>query len=837
MMLDLGPFSDDKFDAKKWINSAAQSRHSQDTVDAHLVDLEMKLQMMSEEIAASLEEQSAAALLRVPRATRDVVRLKDDAVSLRSSVASILQKLKKAEGSSAESIATLAKVHIVKERMQDAYKTLQEAAGLAQLSSTIEDVFASGDLPQAAETLAKMRACLKAVGEVAEFANVKKQLEVLEDRLDAMVQPRLTDAISNRKVNVAQDLRGILNLIGRSESLKQHYTKVHLKPIKQLWEGFDSRNRTTQIAGDKHGMERILSTHDLQSSGPKMSFLTWLPSFYDELLLYLEQEWKWCMMAFPDEYKTLVPRLLVEAMGNLKDSFVSRINLATGEAVDETSSLAKGILEILSGDMPKGIKIQTKHVRALIELHGMTSTFARNIQHLFSDSDKILLDALKAVYLPYDKFKQSYGQMERAILSSEIEKIDLRGAVTRGVGAQGIELSETVRRMEESVPQVIILLEEAVERCISFTGGSEVDELINALDDVMLQYISNLQEILKTLRAVCGVDGDGPGSRRESGVDRKEGAHSTRKVDLLSNEEEWSMVQGALQILTVADCLTSRSSVFEASLRATLARLSTSLSVAVFGSSIDQNPSHLASEDGTTDSLSVGRAALDVAAVRLVGLPDKARQLFNLLTQSKDPRFHALPHASQRVTAFADTVNELVYDVLISTVRVRLRDVSRLPIWSSVEEPSAFPLPSFSAYPQTYITSIGEYLLTLPQQLEPLAEGISNSDSNADEAQFFATEWMFKVAEGATALYMEQLRGIQYITDRGAQQLSVDIEYLTSVLSALSMPIPPVLATFHTCFSTPKDQLKELLKSPSTNGLDPPTANLVCKMRRINFEQ
>ena len=115
--------------------------------------------------------------------------------------------------------------------------------------------------------------------------------------------------------------------------------------------------------------------------------------------------------------------------------------------------------------------------------------------------------------------------------------------------------------------------------------------------------------------------------------------------------------------------------------------------------------------------------------------------------QSKDPRFHALPLASQRVATFADTVNELVYDVLISKVRQRFSDVSRLPIWSAVEEPSAFPLPSFSAYPQAYVTSVAEYLLTLPQQLEPLAEGISSSDPNTDEAQFFATEWMFKVTQ------------------------------------------------------------------------------------------
>lgn len=98
-MIDLSAFSEEKFDAKKWINTACQNRHPQETLEKQLVDLEMKLQMMSEEIAASLEEQSAAALLRVPRATRDVIRLRDDAVSLRHSVSSILLKLKKVPSS------------------------------------------------------------------------------------------------------------------------------------------------------------------------------------------------------------------------------------------------------------------------------------------------------------------------------------------------------------------------------------------------------------------------------------------------------------------------------------------------------------------------------------------------------------------------------------------------------------------------------------------------------------------------------------------------------------------------------------------------------------------
>lgn len=221
------------------------------------------------------------------------------------------------------------------------------------------------------------------------------------------------------------------------------------------------------------------------------------------------------------------------------------------------------------------------------------------------------------------------------MLSAGIAGLDLRGVSTRIIGVQGVELSETVRRMEESIPQVILLLEAATERCISFTGGSEADELILALDDVTLQYISILQGNLKSLRAVCGVDlaVDTVGAKKETGLDRKEAASQARKVDFMSNEEEWSFVQGALQILTVADCLTSRTSVFEASLRSTLARLSTNLSSSVYGSSLDQNHSHSADNDGTEEFSAAGKASLDVAALRLVDAPEKARKLFNLLEQ------------------------------------------------------------------------------------------------------------------------------------------------------------------------------------------------------------
>lgn len=54
------------------------------------------------------------------------------------------------------------------------------------------------------------------------------------------------------------------------------------------------------------------------------------------------------MVAFPDDYKNLVPKLLIETMAAVGSSFVSRINLATGTVVPETKALAKGCILYLS---------------------------------------------------------------------------------------------------------------------------------------------------------------------------------------------------------------------------------------------------------------------------------------------------------------------------------------------------------------------------------------------------------------------------------------------------------------------------------------------------------
>lgn len=96
-----------------------------------------------------------------------------------------------------------------------------------------------------------------------------------------------------------QDLRGILMRIGKFKSLEVQYTKIHVKPLKKLWEDFDLKQRATRVEIEKHGGESISS----------LLFSSWLPSFYDETLLYLEQEWKWYVHAIPCSFSELTKYL------------------------------------------------------------------------------------------------------------------------------------------------------------------------------------------------------------------------------------------------------------------------------------------------------------------------------------------------------------------------------------------------------------------------------------------------------------------------------------------------------------------------------------------------
>lgn len=147
---------------------------------------------------------------------------------------------------------------------------------------------------------------------------------------------------------------------------------------------------------------------------------------------------------------------------------------------------------------------------------------------------------------------------------------------------------------------------------------------------------------------------------------------------------------------------------------------------------------------------------------------------------------------------------------------------------------------SFSFTPHEYITEIGQFLLTLPQNLEPLLLNpakplklaLEMSDPSYKENIPSADVLLSLVADETCALYQEKVMQVSVIGDGGSKQLATDIEYLGSVLEELGLTI-----------SSQLKQIAQLLKIKGENylsvssGIDARLVARIRQMRNINVTE
>ncbi|XP_065089136.1 conserved oligomeric Golgi complex subunit 7 [Ochlerotatus camptorhynchus] len=125
-----------------------------------------------------------------------------------------------------------------------------------------------------------------------------------------------------------------------------------------------------------------------------------------------------------------------------------------------------------------------------------------------------------------------------------------------------------------------------------------------------------------------------------------------------------------------------------------------------------------------------------------------------------------------------------------------------------------YNLPDYSYAPQEYITQIGQYLLTLPQHLEPLL--LSPSPALKCIMQFCEEKYksekacadvlLFLIVEETTAMYQEKIDEILCLSASGAKQLATDIEYFGNVLEEMSLTLSSNLQQIITLLRAPLDQ-------------------------------
>lgn len=172
---------------------------------------------------------------------------------------------------------------------------------------------------------------------------------------------------------------------------------------------------------------------------------------------------------------------------------------------------------------------------------------------------------------------------------------------------------------------------------------------------------------------------------------------------------------------------------------------------------------------------------------------------------------------AKTVELFASPVNQankLCVDFVLSHIKNNTNGIHLSMEW--VSEEGAVFTPS----PLTYITTLGDYLLLLPQQLEPfflddnlpLDTALRLIDfaaypSMSQDVEGDAFAWLTCVCKSTMFALVEMILKIHRLTGAGCKQLVADVGYISNVMGALEVPLSRDIVDISKLLSCSIDQI------------------------------
>eukprot|EP00877_Chromochloris_zofingiensis_P008949 jgi/Chrzof1/4307/Cz14g08100.t1 len=438
---------------------------------------------------------------------------------------------------------------------------------------------------------------------------------------------------------------------------------------------------------------------------------------------------------------------------------------------------------------------------ALVMCHGLGELTKQDV------SSELLAGAVKLVLEPLEDQVSKYSQLEDSQLSQQ-----LSSAIA--VDPNTEDHDTAVSKLSGGCAGAFGALTAAVERCMTLSGGTELKGLLGVIDSQTQQYLTRLQAAVSILQ------------------DRYQ------RTRLGSGNETSQGVSAMLQLVLMSQDVVRHLSSLETLMRSTIATAIPRLEALAASGPRPGSPP-------------------DLLSLRLLAFPKKLKPLSKLRTQSQESRFIALPSATSAADLLCASISSAVYDALLAPVVSALTPLPGLPEWMAGASAASLAghVPTFSASPLPLVTSVGEYMMALPQPLEVLIQEDSSSQLSATAAATAATagsddvmaggaagdelaaEWLDKVVRGAGVLYADTVMQIKELSSLGASQLAADAEYFCNVMSALAVAPSPVLITVQLFTAVAADQFADAANGAVADGsADVKVLKALAGMRGIEWD-
>ncbi|XP_015928975.2 conserved oligomeric Golgi complex subunit 7 isoform X1 [Parasteatoda tepidariorum] len=708
--MDLSTFSKDDFDPKEWINKTFQCHEARENKEEFATTIVAKLQSFIQEVNISLEKTAEQVNQNIPRITREIEIMRNDAKQLKEQMNNAKGDVMKVEHDASQSMQILLKIDHIKSCMQEASKALREADNWTTLSADVEVVFSNGDINEIATKLIGMQNSLEILADVPDYRERCLRLESLKDRLEAMISPRLIAAFNSQSIAF------------NSQSIVTDVSLMYMKIFKDL-------KRLSTLQRHYHNYQKNQLTQQwkqIVDSDPDETIIDWLNNFHDLLLSTWHSQMTCCQQLLPDMPAVeVLSELFVDVLTNLEPS--------------------------LSFCIDAGMKLQSNPLQYLIELKQITDRLVKSLEiSIHANDSKLLCDAhvtllVKTIYSPYRQHIEKYDYLEEQQLISSLKTLNM----------ESDDLRDYVRLLGESLSKINCLMQDAENRCQQLTQGSSYVSLLRALEAFLSEYSKSYRGLVRLFK-------------------------SNMNVPEKSLIDDWSLFQQSLQ---------ATQTVGEALMQLENFQLLYIRNIREIGRKLG----YYSADDNASLNLfhAYDDLLLSSSAKR------ELQQMISLLQEEKtDPMKKSLSLFKK----LCSEIGSLIPDLVLKQAQVHLNTVPHMKIWNEETIGSVVTdLPQFSLSPQEYITEVGQYLMTIPQHIEPfilrdnpaLHIALKNSNiahvSEQDGSSNVADYLLECLARKITDCYCNNILMISHITNNATNQLVTDISYFCDVLDDLGL--------------------------------------------------
>ncbi|TPX58703.1 hypothetical protein PhCBS80983_g02928 [Powellomyces hirtus] len=778
--------------------------------------LVLKLQLLSLDVSNKFEQLSDEAVRNMPRALYDLELIRKDAQKVNEAIIEGKRDFDRAERGGGGAFKDLVKLDLVRNRMVATRLALKEAENWSTLAGEINAIFAAEDFEKASIRLEDAERSLNLLSATPDFAERKALLAELQTNLQETIEPRVVAVLNDHDAEATKKLYRVFARIQRTSDFIKHYHTSQISPLSRYWQDYDE-----------------VATVRAAQAGNDEELAEWLTQFYDEILRTINKELPWSAYIFPAP-KQIMYDMLQALFSSLQPSFGSRIR-TLAEGMGHESLLS--IVMAYQATVQFGIKFERLLIFAdasRAPSSPIREDFERDLPSSNSSTTFTMNytndEISKWGVVPFEMFltfQQRYGQLERNYLLSLASSMLALG--------RNADYMEITRVMGDSVSKVFGYGEAAVARCRQFTNAFGAADLVGALDEYFTNVFGRYNTILQSLRGEVGLS-----STEHKGSDEDDG-YEFGSGEL--GRQEWGNFQVGLKVLGLCTVLQKRLEGFDRFVARAL--------MPVLRWSMDPNwrtpiDFYSSEEKGHPEACLGSLAILRTSTLNSFELRNTYDSMASVAhPESSQHITHVgsnislFRKAPSRLRGFAIEAQRFVYDTLFEIVDTQLATVPALTTWNTNAQTTAGPfnldVPQFSLSPLSYVTRIGEHLLTLPQQLDlyvedealkcsietlpflsdetadvdPVEQAVAaefnpstpvpasasnlgspqNEDANEDldEDDDVTYLWIKSISRGTMGRYVQAILQIPRLTPDGAKQLATDVRYLGNVFDALDV--------------------------------------------------